>query len=110
MATKKINIAVNMYNFQWTFPEMVADELGLFKEHGLEANWRDITPSGLTDKGVLYTDLLESKKTDVYHAGEWVCILRVHRLEGVAYNREIHALPRALERHLLALGARGLRL
>jgi ABC-type nitrate/sulfonate/bicarbonate transport system substrate-binding protein len=73
---KKINIAVNMYNFQWTFPEMIADELGLFAEQGLEVKWRDITPAGLTDKGVLYNELLESKKTDTYHAGEWVCILR----------------------------------
>ncbi|HVC27730.1 MAG TPA: hypothetical protein VND40_06165 [Nitrososphaerales archaeon] len=79
---KKINIAVNAYNFQWTFPEMVADELGLFAEQGLEAKWRDITPSGLTDKAVLYTELLRGKKTDVYHAGEWVCILRVIGSEG----------------------------
>src|SRR5271169_3864571 len=79
---QKINIAVNMYNFQWTFPEMVADELGLFAEQGLHAKWRDITPSGLTDKAVLYTELLRSKKTDVYHAGEWVCILRVLGSEG----------------------------
>jgi ABC-type nitrate/sulfonate/bicarbonate transport system substrate-binding protein len=74
---KKINIAVNMYNFQWTFPEMVADELGLFAEHGLEAEWRDVTPAGTTDKAALYTELLKSKETDVYHAGEWVCISRV---------------------------------
>jgi NitT/TauT family transport system substrate-binding protein len=74
---KKINIAVNMYNFQWTFPEMVADKLGLLARHGLEVRWRDITPVGTTDKAALYTQLLKSKKTDVYHAGEWVCINRV---------------------------------
>lgn len=74
---QKINIAVNMYNFQWTFPEMVADELGLFAKHGLEAKWRDVTPAGTTDKAALYTELLKSKKTDIYHAGEWVCINRV---------------------------------
>jgi ABC-type nitrate/sulfonate/bicarbonate transport system substrate-binding protein len=79
---KKINIAVNMYNFQWTFPEMVADELGLFTEQGLEAKWLDITPSGLADKAALYTELLQSRKTDVYHAGEWVCILRVLGSKG----------------------------
>lgn len=79
---KTINIAVNMYNFQWTFPEMVADELGLFAEHGLQARWLDITPSGLTDKAVLYTELMRTKKTDVYHAGEWVCILRVLGSQG----------------------------
>ena len=79
---KKINIAVNMYNFQWTFPEMVADELGLFAEQGLEAKWLDITPSGLADKAALYTELMKAKKTDVYHAGEWVCILRVLAAPG----------------------------
>jgi ABC-type nitrate/sulfonate/bicarbonate transport system substrate-binding protein len=75
--SKKINIAVNMYNFQWTFPEMVADELGLYAKHGLEVKWRDVTPAGTTDKAALYTELLKSKKTDIYHAGEWVCINRV---------------------------------
>jgi ABC-type nitrate/sulfonate/bicarbonate transport system substrate-binding protein len=79
---KRISIAVNMYNFQWTFPEMVADELGLFAEQGLKARWLDVTPSGLADKAALYTDLLRSKRTDVYHAGEWVCILRVLGWEG----------------------------
>ena len=78
----QINIAVNAYNFQWTFPEMVADELGLFEEQGLKANWRDITPSGPADKAVLYTELLERKETDLYHAGEWVCILRVLGSKG----------------------------
>ncbi len=79
---KKISIAVNMYNFQWTFPEMVAEELGLFEEQGLEAKWLDVTPAGNTDKAVLYTELMRSKKTDVYHAGEWVCILRVLGSKG----------------------------
>jgi NitT/TauT family transport system substrate-binding protein len=74
---KKMNIAVNMYNFQWTFPEMVADEVGLLAKHGLEVRWSDVTPLGTTDKAALYTELLKSKKTDVYHAGEWVCINRV---------------------------------
>ena len=81
MATKT-NIAVNMYNFQWTFPEMVADELGLFAKQGLEAKWRDVTPAGTTDKAALYTQLLKTKKTDLYHAGEWVCINRVLGSKG----------------------------
>src|SRR5438270_351117 len=79
---KRFNIAVNMYNFQWTFPEMVADELGLHSKHGLKVKWRDVTPAGTADKAALYTELLRSKKTDVYHAGEWVCILRVLGSEG----------------------------
>jgi ABC-type nitrate/sulfonate/bicarbonate transport system substrate-binding protein len=79
---KKMNVAVNMYNFQWTFPEMVADELGLFAKHGLEVNWLDVTPAGTTDKASLYIELMKSKKTDVYHAGEWVCINRVLSWDG----------------------------
>src|ERR1700676_1907160 len=79
---KKMNVAVNMYNFQWTFPEMVADELGLYEKHGLEIKWRDVTPLGTTDKAALYTELLKGKKTDIYHAGEWVCINRVLGWEG----------------------------
>ncbi len=79
---KTISIAVNMYNFQWTFPEMVADELGFFEKNGLEAKWRDVTPAGTTDKATLYTELLMSKKTDIYHAGEWACILRVLGSKG----------------------------
>jgi NitT/TauT family transport system substrate-binding protein len=75
--TKTINIAVNMYNFQWTFPEMVADELGLFAQNGLEARWRDVTPAETADKAIMYTELLQRGETDIYHAGEWVCILRV---------------------------------
>jgi len=79
---KRLNIAVNMYNFQWTFPEMVADELGLFGKQGLKVTWRDVTPEGTADKAALYTDLLRTGKTDIYHAGEWVCILRVLSSEG----------------------------
>jgi len=93
---KTINIAVNMYNFQWTFPEMVADELGLFAKQGLEAKWLDITPVGLADKAVLYTELLNSKKTDVYHAGEWVCILRVLGSEGARILSKSMPAPRTL--------------
>ncbi len=75
-------IAVNKYNFQWTFPEMVADELGLFARQGLEVEWSDATPAGATNKGSMYTELLMSKKTDIYHAGEWACILRVLNSKG----------------------------
>jgi ABC-type nitrate/sulfonate/bicarbonate transport system substrate-binding protein len=79
---KKINLAVNSYNFQWSFPEMVADELGLFAKEGLKVTWLDITPEGPSNKGELYTELLSSGKTDVYHAGEWACILRVLNSKG----------------------------
>jgi NitT/TauT family transport system substrate-binding protein len=77
-----VNIAVNKYNFQWAFPEMVADRLGLFARQGLEAIWSDATPAVVTNKAAMYTELLMSKKTDIYHAGEWVCILRVLDSKG----------------------------
>lgn len=79
---KKLNLAVNSYNFQWSFPEMVADELGLYAKEGLKVSWLDITPKGPSNKGELYTELLRSGKTDLYHAGEWVCILRVLNSTG----------------------------
>jgi len=72
-----VRIAVNRYNFQWTFPEIVADKLGLFSKRGIDVTWNQVTPKGGTDKGAMYTELLESGKTVLYHAGEWVCILRV---------------------------------
>jgi ABC-type nitrate/sulfonate/bicarbonate transport system substrate-binding protein len=93
---KRISIAVNMYNFQWTFPEMVADELGLFEEQGLKARWLDVTPTGLADKASLYTELLKSKKTDTYHAGEWVCILRVLGWEGARIASKSRPSPGTL--------------
>jgi NitT/TauT family transport system substrate-binding protein len=103
---KTINIAVNMYNFQWTFPEMVADELGLFAKEGLKAKWLDVTPSGLADKAALYTELLESKKTDVYHAGEWVCILRVLGSKGARLISKSMPSPGTLN-STFSLWARG---
>lgn len=69
--------AVNDYAFQWTFPEIVADEMGIFARHGVEMDWRDATPKARTDKRRLYTGLLTKGATDVYHAGEWACIARV---------------------------------
>jgi len=79
---KTLNIALNTFNFQWSFPEIVADERGLFESHGLDVRWRDITPKGTADKSALYTKLLATGKTDVYHAGEWACILRVLSSQG----------------------------
>ena len=70
-------MTVNRYNFQWTFPEIVADKLGLFAKHGIDVVWNNVTPKVGTDKGVMYTELLATGKTVLYHAGEWACILRV---------------------------------
>ncbi|HEV2139368.1 MAG TPA: PhnD/SsuA/transferrin family substrate-binding protein [Nitrososphaerales archaeon] len=77
--TDPVNLALNAYAFHWSFPEIVADEVGLFKEKGIEVEWHDVTPPRVTNKTQLYTDLLRKGKTDVYHAGEWACINRVSK-------------------------------
>jgi ABC-type nitrate/sulfonate/bicarbonate transport system substrate-binding protein len=74
-----LKLALNKYAFHWSFPEILADELGLFKKAGLHVHWRDATPANVVDKTGMYTDLLSGRQTDVYHAGEWVCINRVAR-------------------------------
>ena len=73
----KLNLSLNDYAFHWSFPEIVADEEGLFRENGVDVRWEDVTPRVLTNKTSLYTNLLRERKTDVYHAGEWACISRV---------------------------------
>jgi ABC-type nitrate/sulfonate/bicarbonate transport system substrate-binding protein len=79
--TLPLNIALNNYAFHWTYPEILAEETGLFKRNGIEVHWSDVTPPKLTNKTELYTDLLRDRKTDIYHAGEWACINRVARGE-----------------------------
>lgn len=81
MATK-IHLSVNRYAFHWAYPEILADELGIFSKYGLAVEWYDATPSRLVNKGVMYTDLLRQGLTDVYHAGEWACIARVLKSGG----------------------------
>ncbi len=73
----RLRLALNAYAFHWAFPEIVADENGLFRRNGVEVSWEDVTPGRATNKTELYTDLLREQKTDVYHAGEWACINRV---------------------------------
>jgi ABC-type nitrate/sulfonate/bicarbonate transport system substrate-binding protein len=72
-----LNLALNRYAFHWSHPEIAAYELGIFARNGVEVNWNDATPSPLTNKTSMYTDLLKEGRTDVYHAGEWACVNRV---------------------------------
>lgn len=72
-----LNLAVNKYAFHWSFPEILADSLGLFEKRGAKVRWSDVTPPGVVNKTSMYTDLLKSGATDVYHAAEWACINRV---------------------------------
>ncbi len=73
----KVRLALNDFAFHWSFPEIVADETGLFRENGVEVEWRSATPAAVTNKTRMYTDLMRERETDVYHAGEWACVLRV---------------------------------
>lgn len=73
----RVTIGVNRYAFHWAYPEIAADELGLFAREGISISWNDATPNAPTNKTEMYRDLLETGKTDVYHAGEWACINRV---------------------------------
>lgn len=72
-----LNLAISRYAFYWSFPEIVADYMSLFKESGLQIKWHDITPSSIVYKGDLYVDAMKNGLTDLYHAGEWACISRV---------------------------------
>ncbi|HZW84749.1 MAG TPA: hypothetical protein VFE91_02460, partial [Nitrososphaerales archaeon] len=72
-----LRLAVNTYAFHWSFPEILADSLGLFAKRGVKVVWADATPAGVVDKTSMYTDLLRDGLTDIYHAAEWGCINRV---------------------------------
>jgi NitT/TauT family transport system substrate-binding protein len=77
-----LNLALNKYAFHWSYPEILADEQGLYAKNEVEVRWRDATPRGVVNKTVMYTDLLKGRETDVYHAGEWACINRVAKSPG----------------------------
>jgi NitT/TauT family transport system substrate-binding protein len=77
-----LNLALNKYAFHWSYPEILADEQGLYAKNEVEVRWRDATPRGVVNKTTTYTDLLKERETDVYHAGEWACINRVAKSPG----------------------------
>ena len=72
-----LHLSLNRYAFHWSYPEIVADKEGFFEEQNLHPVWHDATPTRVVNKTSMYTDLLSSGATDVYHAGEWACINRV---------------------------------
>jgi NitT/TauT family transport system substrate-binding protein len=78
----RLNLALSNYAFHWSFPEILADELGVFRKSGVEVYWKDVTPGRVVNKTAMYTDLLKEGTTDVYHAGEWACINRVLKSKG----------------------------
>ncbi|MDA4120408.1 MAG: hypothetical protein OK436_07450, partial [Thaumarchaeota archaeon] len=82
MSVLTLNLALNKYAFHWSYPEILADEQGLYAKNEVEVRWRDATPREVVNKTVMYTDLLKERETDVYHAGEWACIDRVAKSPG----------------------------
>ncbi|MDA4126024.1 MAG: hypothetical protein OK452_02320 [Thaumarchaeota archaeon] len=82
MPVLSLNLALNKYAFHWSYPEILADELGLYAKNEVEVRWRDATPRGAVNKTPMYTDLLKERETDVYHADEWACINRVAKSPG----------------------------
>ncbi len=82
MSVLPLNLALNKYAFHWSYPEILADEQGLYAKNEVEVRWRDATPRDVVNKTVMYTDLLKERETDVYHAGEWACINRVAKSPG----------------------------
>jgi len=77
-----LNLALNKYAFHWSYPEILADEQGIYATNEVAVRWRDATPREVVNKTVMYTDLLKERETDVYHAGEWACINRVAKSPG----------------------------
>ena len=77
-----LNLALNKYAFYWSYPEILADEQGLYAKNEIEVRWRDATPREVVNKTAMYIDLLKERETDVYHAGEWASINRVAKSPG----------------------------
>ena len=82
MSLLTLNLALNKYEFHWSYPEILADEQGLYAKNEVEVRWRDATPREAVNKTLMYTDLLKERGTDVYHGGEWDCVNRVTKYAG----------------------------
>lgn len=73
----KINQGINNLAYYWSFPEIVADMKGFYREEGIELVMHDITPSEVvSNKSEMYKDLQKEGKQDIYHAAEYVCLTR----------------------------------
>jgi ABC-type nitrate/sulfonate/bicarbonate transport system substrate-binding protein len=72
-----MRFAYNEYAYQWSFPEIVAARFNLFEQAGLDLDVSSFVPEKGVRKNTAYTSLLKSGRSDLYHAGEWACIIRV---------------------------------
>ncbi len=72
-----INQGINNLAYYWSFPEIVANTKGYYKDEGISVVFHDITPSKtVRSKSEMYIELQKEGKQDVYHAAEYVCITR----------------------------------
>lgn len=77
MVEAKVKLGFNKFAFHWFFPEIVAWEESIFAEHGLECELVELKGHDAVDKSDLYVTAMRSGRTDFYHCGEWVGIVRV---------------------------------
>ncbi|MEM4303067.1 MAG: hypothetical protein QW470_07540 [Candidatus Caldarchaeum sp.] len=78
----KVKLGFNIFAFHWFFPEIVAVEEGFFADNGLKCELVALKEHGTTDKSDLYVKAMREGRTDFYHCGEWVGVVRV--LKGTA--------------------------
>ncbi len=72
-----INQGINNLAYYWSFPEIMAHDKGFYKEEGIDLIIHDVTPSGVvSNKSEMYKDLQKEGKQDIYHAAEYVCLIR----------------------------------
>lgn len=76
-SVERVLLGFNKYAFHWFFPELVALEYGFFAENGLEVELVSLKGGGAVEKSDLYVDAMRSGRTDFYHCGEWVGVVRV---------------------------------
>ncbi|MCS6769899.1 MAG: ABC transporter substrate-binding protein [Candidatus Caldarchaeum sp.] len=72
----RVVLGFNKFAFHWFFPEIVAINYGFFAENGLECELVGLQGGGAVEKSDLYVDAMRTGRTDFYHCGEWVGVVR----------------------------------
>ncbi len=72
-----LKFSYNVYAYQWSFPEIVAYQSGYYQQQSLDFELSTFGARRGVNKNVAYEELLKTGRTDIYHAGEWACIIRV---------------------------------
>ncbi|MDG6929159.1 MAG: hypothetical protein JRN39_06410 [Nitrososphaerota archaeon] len=77
MSAPAFRFSYNVFAYQWSFPEVVAHGLSLFRDADLDIDFGSFRAGQGANKNAVYEDLIRSGRSDLYHAGEWACISRV---------------------------------